>query len=374
MNMLRWRLAHRGPAALQERPAGPEHDGARQRAPPASASTHRPWRGPTRVAAHVDRHQRRGERQADPEAATHVGQFGIGRIVQRDRGRLQRHAADRAGARPDLAHLGMHRAGVDRRRPSLGGSGAARGVRDSARGRPRTSCGSRRSRSGRPARRASRVCGVFAGSTVMPQTGSLHRRRLGLGHATRLHTPVGYAHIPCHGISKRRREDRPMDRHDKPKLLNRLKRIEGQVRGVARMVEDDRYCIDVMTQLRGGARGAEPRRERAAERPPRPLHRERHRQRRRRRAAPQGRRADRAAGALRQIAATPPVRPRVRRRLSQACYTSRLERTFAGAYGAPPSTYSFKSRERTRVRASAAPRAPCAARALQRLGPGRRWR
>ena len=38
--------------------------------------------------------------------------------------------------------------------------------------------------------------------------------------------------------------------HDKPKLLNRLKRIEGQVRGVARMIEDDRYCIDVLTQLR----------------------------------------------------------------------------------------------------------------------------
>jgi DNA-binding FrmR family transcriptional regulator len=35
----------------------------------------------------------------------------------------------------------------------------------------------------------------------------------------------------------------------KPKLLNRLSRIEGQVRGVARMVEDDRYCIDVLTQL-----------------------------------------------------------------------------------------------------------------------------
>ena len=63
-----------------------------------------------------------------------------------------------------------------------------------------------------------------------------------------------------------------MDRHDKPQLLNRLKRIEGQVRGVARMVEDDRYCIDVMTQLRRCARRW-PGRERAAERPPRPLHR-----------------------------------------------------------------------------------------------------
>ena len=32
-------------------------------------------------------------------------------------------------------------------------------------------------------------------------------------------------------------------------LLNRLRRIEGQVRGVERMVEEDRYCIDVITQI-----------------------------------------------------------------------------------------------------------------------------
>lgn len=32
-------------------------------------------------------------------------------------------------------------------------------------------------------------------------------------------------------------------------LLTRLAKIEGQVRGVARMVEDDRYCIDVVTQI-----------------------------------------------------------------------------------------------------------------------------
>jgi DNA-binding FrmR family transcriptional regulator len=37
---------------------------------------------------------------------------------------------------------------------------------------------------------------------------------------------------------------------NKSALLNRLNRIEGQVRGVARMVEDERYCIDVLTQLR----------------------------------------------------------------------------------------------------------------------------
>jgi DNA-binding FrmR family transcriptional regulator len=40
-----------------------------------------------------------------------------------------------------------------------------------------------------------------------------------------------------------------MERENKPALLNRLSRIEGQVRGVARMVEDGRYCIDVLTQL-----------------------------------------------------------------------------------------------------------------------------
>jgi DNA-binding FrmR family transcriptional regulator len=32
-------------------------------------------------------------------------------------------------------------------------------------------------------------------------------------------------------------------------LVKRLHRIEGQVRGIERMVEDDRYCIDILTQL-----------------------------------------------------------------------------------------------------------------------------
>ena len=36
---------------------------------------------------------------------------------------------------------------------------------------------------------------------------------------------------------------------DKDALLRRLSRIEGQIRGVARMVEDDRYCIDILTQI-----------------------------------------------------------------------------------------------------------------------------
>ena len=35
----------------------------------------------------------------------------------------------------------------------------------------------------------------------------------------------------------------------KDQLLARLARIEGQVRGIARMVQDDRYCIDILTQI-----------------------------------------------------------------------------------------------------------------------------
>lgn len=36
---------------------------------------------------------------------------------------------------------------------------------------------------------------------------------------------------------------------DKELFLKRLKRIEGQVRGIAGMIEDDRYCIDVLAQV-----------------------------------------------------------------------------------------------------------------------------
>ncbi len=36
---------------------------------------------------------------------------------------------------------------------------------------------------------------------------------------------------------------------DKDKYLARLKRIEGQARGIHRMVEEDKYCIDILTQI-----------------------------------------------------------------------------------------------------------------------------
>ena len=39
-----------------------------------------------------------------------------------------------------------------------------------------------------------------------------------------------------------------MTEHD-PKLIGRLNRIEGQVRGISKMVAEGRYCIDILTQL-----------------------------------------------------------------------------------------------------------------------------
>ena len=40
-----------------------------------------------------------------------------------------------------------------------------------------------------------------------------------------------------------------MDSSTKKSLTTRLNRIEGQVRGVARMIDEDRYCMDVLTQV-----------------------------------------------------------------------------------------------------------------------------
>lgn len=45
-------------------------------------------------------------------------------------------------------------------------------------------------------------------------------------------TPIGHGYIT-----------------NKDRYLDRLKRIEGQVRGIARMVDDEQYCIDILTQV-----------------------------------------------------------------------------------------------------------------------------
>jgi DNA-binding FrmR family transcriptional regulator len=51
------------------------------------------------------------------------------------------------------------------------------------------------------------------------------------------YTPMGYI---CSGMTHR---------PNKQQLLNRLNRALGQVQGIARMIEQDRYCIDVVTQI-----------------------------------------------------------------------------------------------------------------------------
>jgi CsoR family transcriptional regulator, copper-sensing transcriptional repressor len=45
--------------------------------------------------------------------------------------------------------------------------------------------------------------------------------------------------------------------NDKDAYLKRMRRIEGQVRGIAKMIEDDKYCIDVLTQVSAATKALE---------------------------------------------------------------------------------------------------------------------
>ena len=107
--------AQRCPAALEEGPAAPENHGGRQ-------SELDPVRHLARdehveigqVSAHFQGENRQGQDQTDPKASGEVDQLVVGRGFRRDRLRLKRHAADRAGAWAFLPDLGVHRAGVDR--------------------------------------------------------------------------------------------------------------------------------------------------------------------------------------------------------------------------------------------------------------------
>jgi len=53
---------------------------------------------------------------------------------------------------------------------------------------------------------------------------------------------AGAAAAQCHGA-------KTVVQPRKQVLIRRLNRIEGQVRGVARMIEEDRYCVDILTQI-----------------------------------------------------------------------------------------------------------------------------
>jgi hypothetical protein len=66
------------------------------------------------MAAHLEHEHRKRQREPDPEAPAHVDQLFVRSAIRGRQHGLQRHAADRAGAGPDLADLRVHRAGVDR--------------------------------------------------------------------------------------------------------------------------------------------------------------------------------------------------------------------------------------------------------------------
>lgn len=78
---------------------------------------------PEHVPTHLQHEHGRGERKADPEAPGEVHQLRVRPGVLGRHVRLQGHAADRAVARPDLAHLRVHRASVNGARRGWRGLG-----------------------------------------------------------------------------------------------------------------------------------------------------------------------------------------------------------------------------------------------------------
>ena len=69
-----------------------------------------------------------------------------------------------------------------------------------------------------------------------------------MGRHNRTYTPAGYIAI-APGPYNLLAVDTHVKRDDKARLLNRLNRVEGQGRGIGRMVDEDQYCIDILTQL-----------------------------------------------------------------------------------------------------------------------------
>jgi DNA-binding FrmR family transcriptional regulator len=71
-----------------------------------------------------------------------------------------------------------------------------------------------------------------------------------------------------------------MRNYIKTSCKERLSRIEGQVRGLSKMVDEEHYCIDIVTQISAVPAGVAPGRRGGSEGPRRPLRRTRDRERR----------------------------------------------------------------------------------------------
>ena len=105
------------PRPYEERPPAPKYDrcGEGQLRPLRTCRFDQPVEAdPGHHVAHRVDEQRQGEERADPEAARHVDEFGIGSILEADRLRLQSHSADGAASRSYLPDFGMHGTGVNR--------------------------------------------------------------------------------------------------------------------------------------------------------------------------------------------------------------------------------------------------------------------
>ena len=67
-------------------------------------------------------------------------------------------------------------------------------------------------------------------------------------HDSALHFEEYFAEEHSEGEHSADEKHKHRSEEDRKRLINRLKRIEGQIRGIQTMVEDERYCIDILTQ------------------------------------------------------------------------------------------------------------------------------
>ena len=276
------------PAAHEEGPTGPQHDrGGEHKLDPVRQRLVDPAVRAHQVAAHLQHDRRDRKRQADPEASRHVGKFGIGRRIQaRDLG-LQRHAADRTVAGADLADLRMHWASVDRSGRRFGGPFLVRLAEVLLRsGLEFGPASGRAEMIGVPAvlqpMLAGRGIDVHSADRIAnARCGAMLRMNMAAMIMSAAAAPAGRLGSrscrsdPDRQPSMNSRSHRRKPHHQlcsycspsttctpypqgvyrayakdiKDSCQKRLSRIEGQVRGLSKMVEEDRYCIDIVTQI-----------------------------------------------------------------------------------------------------------------------------